>query len=82
MIAIGYYAALTVIVFLVMLNGFLRGTRTPYADAILGPMWITVLGLGFYLFSWKLAVLNVVLSFVIGVILRPIARRLGAKLNP
>ena len=82
MMGAAYYVVLGIIVFLMMLNGYLRGTRTRYADAILGVLWFAVLGLGFYLFSWKQAALNILLSFVIGMALKPLASRIGARLNP
>lgn len=78
-----FYPILTLIVFLIVLNGYMRGTKTPIIDAVLSVGLVVILGVGFYLFGWKLGLTNVAISFVLAMILKPLAHRVAIRLlNP
>jgi len=67
-------------VFLIMLNGFLRGALKPYIDAVLGLFWVVLLVISFIFFGWLSCLSMVLGSFVFGAITRPIAAAIAKSL--
>ena len=68
------------VVYLIMLNGHLKGRLTPYVDCVLGLFILVVLGLLFVLFSWKVGVFHLFASFGIGAAAKPLAAKSAAWL--
>ena len=75
-----YHAALAVTVFLVMLNGFLRGSRKAQIDAVLSVILVGLLVIGFIAFGWILGGVALILAFVYAKISRPLAAATAARL--
>ena len=75
-----YHAALAVTVFLVMLNGFLRGSKKAQIDAVLSVILVGLLVIGFVAFGWIAGVLALILAFVYATISRPLAAATVARL--
>lgn len=74
------HAVLAGVVFLILLNGFLRGRWKPRIEAVLSVMWIAILCVLLWRFGWGPALLAVVASFVYGAVLRSPAARAAARL--
>ena len=72
--------ALAVTVFLMVLNGYMRGSLTHWADALLGAIWLGLLVAAFFLFGWKVGVGAIPGSLVLGAPTQPIAQRIAAWL--
>lgn len=69
----------SVVVFLMMLNGFLRGRYTPHVDVVLGFLWIALIVLTIFLFDWLVAILYVAATFIFGALTKSVAARVAAK---
>lgn len=67
------YVALVLISFLVTLNGFMRGAKTPYLDAVLSIFLIGLFGASFFIAGWKFGLAAVGLSFLTTTVVRPAA---------
>ena len=72
-----YHATLAAIVFLVTVNGFLRGSKKAQIDAVLSVMLVGLLLTGFVAFGWTVGVLALILAFVYARISRPLAARVA-----
>lgn len=70
---IGLHIGLVSIVFLVVLNGYLRGAKKVQIDATLSVLWLILLGIGFVSYGWKVGLTALVLSFIYALISKPIA---------
>ena len=75
-----YHAALAAMSFLVMLNGFLRGSKKAQIDAVLSVMLVGLLVAGFVAFGWQVGVLALVLAFVYASISRPLAAATATRI--
>jgi hypothetical protein len=74
------HVVLALTVFLVLLNGFLRGGKKAQIDAFLSILLVTLLGVSFARYGWKTAVRAVVLSFIYAIAFRPLASHIAARL--
>ena len=63
-----------VIVFLIHLNGFLRGRWKLQIDAVLSVFWLALLVSLFWLYGWRIGLAWAVSSFLLGYTLKPLAR--------
>ena len=71
---------LLIVVFLIVLNGFLNGALETRIDAVLSVALLCVLGAMFYWFSWKGLGTGVAVALIATNFLPPIARRAAAFL--
>lgn len=80
----GYFlllqAGILVVVFLLSLNEFLKGAKRAQIDVILGLTWLGLLIVAFVVFGWQASIISLLLSFVYGMVFRPVSVRLTAKL--
>ena len=74
------HASLALTAFLVVLNGFLRGTYKAHIDAFLSILLVVLLAATFVAFGWKAGMIALVLSIVYAIASRPLAARLAARL--
>jgi len=74
------YIALSVVVFLVVLNGFLRGAKKAKIDVVLSILLIGLIIISFFIADWKLGLLAIAIAFISAIISRPIAARLASRL--
>jgi len=72
--------ALGLTTFLVMLNGFLRGSWKNYIDVVLGLIWVLLLILSLILFGWFIALCHLVGSFIFGALIHSIAALFASRL--
>ena len=75
-----YHVVLAAMAFLVMLNGFLRGSKKVQIDAFLSVMLVGLLATGFVAFGWQAGLLALVLAFVYARISRPLAAAAAARI--
>ena len=75
-----YHAALATTVFLVVLNGFLRGSKKAQIDAFLSVVLVGLLVIGFIAFGWITGVLALIIAFGYARISRPLAAALAGRL--
>ena len=75
-----YHVVLAAISFLIMLNGFLRGSKKAQIDAALGVTLVGLLVTGFVVFGWQMGALALVLALVYGRINRPLAAAAAARI--
>ena len=66
--------------FLVMLNGYLRGSLKQHIDAVLGTFWVILLALMWIFTNWKGMLAGLIISFAFGAIIRPAAASLASKM--
>jgi len=74
------YALLALVVFLVVLNGFLRGAKKVQIDAMLGLVLIALLIATFMVYGWKAGLFAIVITFVFSIVTRPLAARMASRL--
>ena len=74
------YLALTVVAFLVVLNGFLKGAKKVQIDVALSFFLIGLALAAFVIAGWKLGLLTLSVVFLSAVITRPIAARTASRL--
>lgn len=77
---ISLYVALAAVVFLISCNEFLEGTRKVQIDAFLSLVWIGLIVVAFWGFSWKTGAVVLLLSFALPVLFKPGAARFAAWL--
>ena len=75
-----YIIILTIITFLVVLNGYLRGSLKFQIDAILGVILAAVFVLIFIFIGWKVGLVFLFGIFLFGALIRPIAQLVAKKL--
>jgi len=73
-------AALVVVSFLVMLNGFLHGAKKSHIDVVLGILLLGLILASFFVAGWKLGLLAIGVVFVSGLVSHPLAARTASKL--
>lgn len=66
--------------FLIVLNGYLRGAKKAQIDAVLSLVWLGLLAVALFAFSWRAAVFALLLSFVYAIVAKPIAAALARAL--
>lgn len=71
---------LVMVVFLVMLNGYLHGAWKTAIDAGLSVLWLVLLGGAFLTLGWKAAFLMLFLSFVYAWLTNPIAAAIARSI--
>ncbi len=71
------FVCLLIIVFVIMLNGFLNGALKNRIDAALSVALLGVLAVIFYCFGWKGLGIGIALCLIAGTFFRPLARRLA-----
>jgi hypothetical protein len=74
------YIALVLVVFLVVLNGFLRGTKKGQIDAVLSLLLVGLVITAFIVAGWKLGFLAIAIALLSAIVTRPIAARLASRL--
>jgi hypothetical protein len=74
------HISLAVVAFLVVLNGYLRGSKREEIDTVLSLAWIALLIAAFVLFGWKAGLLAIPLSFVYSWSGRPLAAMMARRL--
>lgn len=65
--------------FLVILNGFLRGSKKAQIDALLSVMLAGLLVTAFWAFGWKAGALAIALTFLYAGLSQPLAARAAAR---
>lgn len=73
------HLSLAITAFLVVLNGFLRGSRKTQIDALLSVILVGLLVTVFWVFGWKVGALAVALAFIYAGLSRPLAARAAAR---
>ena len=74
------YLALSVVAFLVVLNGFLKGAKKAQIDAVLSFFLIGLVIAAFVVAGWRLGLLAIGIAFLSAVVTRPIAARTASRL--
>ncbi len=67
------HVGLALAVFLLVLNGHLRKPNKLQIDMALGVVWLSLAGVGFFLFGWKVGMASLVLSLFYALLSKPIA---------
>lgn len=75
-----YQLGLLFVVYLIVLNGYLRGNSKHIIDAVLSVIIVIAIILGFILFNWKVGAISVIAIFVYAIITRPLARKLAYRM--
>jgi len=70
MLLAAWAVSLLVVVFLILLD--LRGTLRDWIDAVLSLLWLGLLFVGFWFFSWQIGLAGFFGSFVAGVLMKPL----------
>ncbi len=68
------------VVFLLMLNGFLRGSWKEYIDVVLGGLILCLLIVVFIMFGWLACLGHLVGSLIFGAVVQPTAARLAHRI--
>ncbi len=68
------------IVFLIMLNGYLRGRYKKHIDSVLGFILIILIVFSFIKFGWRISLGNIVGMFIYAIISRKVAKRVAYRL--
>lgn len=74
------FIALVLTLFLLVLNGYLEGTRKNQTDAILGGLIIGLLIAAFLVADWKIGFLVIAVAFILSRITPPLAARLASRI--
>lgn len=72
------HLSLAIAAFLVVLNGFLRGSRKAQIDALLSVILVLLLVTAFWAFGWKAGAWAIALTFLYAGLSRPLAARAAA----
>lgn len=71
---VGLFAGLVIVVYLIVLNGFLNGLFKARIDAILSCLLLGIIVIVFVAFGWRGGLTSIALSFIAAGIVRPFAR--------
>jgi type IV secretory pathway TrbD component len=71
---------IAIVAFLIMLNGFLRGSKKQQADAFLGFLLVGCIVVVFAVYEWKSGLFAIGISFIVAMISRPLAAKAASKL--
>jgi len=74
------YSMPVLVVFLIVLNGFLKGAKKSQIDVVLSLFLIPLLISAFFVGGWKLGLFAIVIAFFSAIIARPFAARLASSL--
>ena len=74
------YVGLALLVFLLVLNGHLRKPYKIQVDVALGILWVSLVGVGFFSFGWKIGVVSLVASLIYGLLSKPIATLIARRM--
>ena len=74
------YAALAVIVFLEMLNSFLRGAKKDLLNIVLNILMICLIVASFIIAGWKFGLLAIALIFIFAVVTKSLAARIASRI--
>ena len=72
--------AISIVAFLMVLNGFLRGSKKTEIDAVLSLLLVGLIVTAFIVSGWKFGLLTIALAFISGIINRVSAARLASRL--
>jgi hypothetical protein len=73
------YIALAVVVFIEMLNSFLRGSRKYQIDIVVNILIFTLVVASFFVAGWMFGLLAIALRFIFAIFMRPLAARAASK---
>ena len=73
------YFTLAVVVFIEMLNSFLRGSRKDQIDIVVNISIFALVVASFFVAGWKFGLLAIALRFVFAIGARPLAARAASK---
>jgi hypothetical protein len=73
-VEVGFFAALLIVVYLIVLNGFLDGLFKVRIDAILSTLLISIVAIFFVIFGWKSGLTGIAFCFIAAGLVRPLAR--------
>ena len=73
-------AALLLVMYLAILNGFLHGAKRRLIDVGLSVLLAGLLAANWYFYGWLIALAMIAVSPVVGALMRPIAKRNAAWL--
>jgi hypothetical protein len=68
------------IVFLMMLNGYLRGTYRHHIDAALSVFFLAILVTVVVVYNWLLLLAHIIGSFIVGAIFQGLTARIASRL--
>jgi hypothetical protein len=74
---VALFLATALVVFLVVLNGFLNGSLKQHTDAALSVVWLALLAACFLAFGWKSGCVLIAFSFIGAGLIRPAAARVA-----
>jgi hypothetical protein len=74
------YFALAVVVFIEMLNSFLRGSRKDQLDIIVNVLIFGLVVASFFVAGWKFGLVAIALRFIFAIVTRPLAARTASKM--
>lgn len=74
------YFALAVVVFIEMLNSFLRGSRKDQIDIAVYILMFGFVVASFFVAGWKFGILAIALRFIFAIVTRPLAARTASKM--
>ena len=74
------FIMLTIIIYFIMLNGFLGGRLKQYFECLYGGEMILVITLIFIFTGWKLGLFSILYGFISGAILIYLARKIASYL--
>lgn len=73
------YFALAVVVFIEMLNSFLRGSKKDQIDIIVNILIFGLVMASFFVAGWKFGLIAIALRFILAIVTRPLAARTASK---
>lgn len=74
------YAALSIVVFLEMLNSFLRGARKDQLNIVLYILMLCLIVASFIIARWRFGLLAIALRFIFAIVTRPLAARTASRM--
>jgi len=74
------YIALAVVVFIEMLNSFLRGSRKDQTDIVVNILIFGLVAAPFFVAGWKFGLVAIALRFIFAIVTRPLAARTASKM--
>ncbi len=75
-----YQLIILLFVFLIMLNGYLRGSAKQIIDAGISIILMITLILAFFIFNWKIVILSIIAIFVYSFVSKPFAKKLAHRM--
>lgn len=74
------FIILAIVAFLIMLNGFLRGSKKLQIDVLLGFLLIGSIVVAFTVYGWKSGLIAIGIAFIVAMLSRPFAAKAASKL--